>query len=335
MTSTLKALAATMACLCGCAGTAEERPPVKYASLFAIAPALAQAQAIAKDAGERLWPGYGSAPFGFLLIDDGVEWLICQPGSPAGFRYNGMDSATGCPLLTRPRSTLPENLLAAMPVLGTPATIVMGSPAATGRSEADWKRTILHEHFHQWQTSLPNYYARVEALNLADGDRTGMWMLDYPFPYTDPDAGQAYRNASLALADALDRRGRLDFPQSFDRYLAARRAFAATVTPRDWDYLEFQLWQEGTARWTEIELGKRHPDEQVRAGALILQNKTLAELGTPDLAQHRRLAVYSLGAGEAMLMEACGSHWRKAYRNILAHGALLMEARKACHLDHE
>lgn len=335
MTFNLKSLVPIMACLGGCAALPDMPPPLSDEGVDAIAPALAQAQAVARIGGERLWPGYGSAPFGFLYINGPAEWLICQPGSPAGFRHVKTDSATGCPLLTRPRSTLPDNLLAAMPVLGAPATIVMGSPASSGRSEADWKRVILHEHFHQWQTSLPNYYARVEALDLAGGDETGMWMLSYPFPYSDAATNGSHRQASLALAHALDRRGRPDFSQAFERYLAARALFAATVTQRDWRYLEFQLWQEGTARWTEIELGMGHPDKQVRAGAKIQRNETLAELKSPDLGKHRRLAVYALGAGEAMLMQACGTAWREIYPRVLAHGPLLMEAQKVCQLTQE
>lgn len=332
MLVSFKAFTTLAACILMSSTAVAEESNEKEAS-FAVGPALAEARAFAKGAGDELWPGYGSAPFGLLLIGPARETLFCQPGNPIGFQHDGQDPFTGCSLLTRPRSGLPDNLLAAMPVLGPPSTIVMGAPAATGRSEADWKRTILHEHFHQWQASLPDYYARVAALDLAGGDETGMWMLDYPFPYADPAAASAHREASIALADALDQRGRSDAVRSFDRYLAARKAFAATVTPRDWRYLEFQLWQEGAARWTEIELGKRYPDRQVRAEALDLQAETLREIRTPDLGQKRRLAVYPLGAGEAMLMEACGSAWRKAYPDSLAHEALLMEARKACDLN--
>lgn len=223
-----------------------------------------------------------------------------------------------------------SGFLAAMPLLGPPATIVMGTPQSTGRSKGDWLRTILHEHFHQWQWSQPGHYGRVDSLDLKGGDETGMWMLNFAFPYESVAADGAYARASEALADALELRGKPGFLAQFDRYLVARQLFARSVTPRDWRYLEFQLWQEGSARWTEIQLGKMYPDKAVREAALALEKSTLAEMRAPDLKKQKRELAYPFGAGEAMLMAACGSSWREAYPTALGHGPLLAKARKSC-----
>jgi hypothetical protein len=295
-----------------------------------LAPALAQARGFAGSVDGLVWPGYGTAPFGFLLLEKEGETLLCQPGKPGGFTAAGTDAATGCARWTRARSGLPDGMLAAMPLLGPPSTIVMGTPAATGRSRGYWLRTILHEHFHQWQTSLPDYYARVGALGLAHGDETGMWMLNFPFPYDREAAGAAYATASFALADALARRGSPGFPAAFDRYAAARRRFAKSVSAEEWRYLDFQLWQEGTARWTEIQLGKIYPDARVREAAQGLENATLDELRKPDLKRQGRELAYPFGSAEAMLMSACGTAWRDAYPKVLGHDTLLPITRKAC-----
>ena len=294
------------------------------------APLLEQARSFSKHGGEIVWPGYGSAPFGFLLIEGERETLLCHPVAPQGFEAEGTDAATGCTRWGRARSGLPAGLLAAMPVLGPPATIVMGTPEGTGRTQPAWLRTILHEHFHQWQMALPDYFERVDALGLKGGDQTGMWMLSFPFPYDDARAGADYAAASAALADALALRGKAGFLPSFDRYIAARRRFAAAVSERDWRYFELQLWQEGTARWTEIQLGKAYPDRAVQMESLALERRTLEQLGKPELRTQKREAAYPLGAGEAMLMSACGPAWRQTYPSVLSHGALLSIARKAC-----
>ena len=76
-------------------------------------------------------------------------------------------TVTGCDRLVRPRSNLPDNWLAAMPLFGPPSTIVIGTPEATGLALPRWRSTIFHEHFHQWQAALPDYYARVLALDLS------------------------------------------------------------------------------------------------------------------------------------------------------------------------
>lgn len=164
---------------------------------------LAEARAFAATSGKRLWSGYGEAPFGFLLVNGDTETLVCGDQLPDGFTPAGTDSATGCRRYTRPRSGLPDNLLAAMPVFGPPSTIIMGTPSSTGRNEADWTRTILHEHFHQWQDSFPDIFARMQALNLTNGDKTGMWMLNYPFPYDAPTTLEAFAPAAQALAEAV------------------------------------------------------------------------------------------------------------------------------------
>jgi hypothetical protein len=296
----------------------------------AIGPQLAAVRAFARGPGERLWAGYGKAPFGFLLVAADRELLICHPSAPAGFAPAGRDAATGCPMSSRPRSGIPDSWLAAMPLFGPPSAIVMGGPASTGRSEGDWLRTILHEHFHQWQSALPEHYARVGRLDLAGGDTSGMWMLNFDFPYADPKAGADFAAASNALADAVAARGGRNFLPAFDRFLAARRAFASTVGERNWRYLEFQLWQEGVARWTEIELGRSYPDARVKAAAANLEAHSLRQLRTPDLKRLGREVAYPQGAGEAMLLQACGPAWRKAYPGVLALGPLLETARAHC-----
>jgi hypothetical protein len=208
-----------------------------------LGPQLAQARIFSSGEGERVWPGYGSAPFGFLLITEENESLLCRDQVPAGFTAAGYESATGCRRFTRPRSGLPANLLAALPLFGPPSVIVMGTPAGTGRTEANWVRTILHEHFHQWQYALPDYFDRIQALDLHGGDQTGMWALNFAFPYDDPTVSVIFDKASLALANAVDARGTPGFSVAMDSYLAARRSLAAQVGERNWRYFEFELWQ--------------------------------------------------------------------------------------------
>jgi hypothetical protein len=285
---------------------------------------LVAARRLAASEGERLWPGLGTAPFGVLLVRPEGETLLCQPSLPQGFIAAGQDAATGCTRATRPRSALPGNLLAAMPLFGPPSTIVVGTPAATGLSLPRWRATLQHEHFHQWQSALPDYYSRTAALDLAGDDTTGMWMLNYPFPYEQPAVAQAHAEASRALAAALaSPRDGSQLPQLASRYLALRRAFAAAAGERSWSYFEFQLWQEGVARWTEIMLADRED-------AAAQQSLLRTALEQPDLRRDGRLTVYALGAGEAILMEACGLDWRRDYARLLALGPLLERAATDC-----
>src|SRR5207247_9176473 len=104
------------------------------------------------------------------------------------------------------KRTQPTNFLATFPAIGGSmiSTIVVGQAENTSaKTSTPWVVTLLHEHFHQLQYSQPDYYPGTEALGLAHGDQTGMWMLNYPFPYEDPAVQQAFSAAANALAAAL------------------------------------------------------------------------------------------------------------------------------------
>jgi hypothetical protein len=296
--------------------------PAQGSVLDTLGPEIARIRSVARTGGEAVWPGFGAAPFGFLLLEPGAETLLCHPSAPAGFTPASRDEATGCDRRVRPRGHMPGSWLAAMPLFGPPATIVMGTPAATGLTLPRWRSTILHEHFHQWQYALPDYYARVAALDLSGGDETGMWMLNFAFPYADPGVAAAHAAASRALAEAVAARGTPAFRERLNAYLARRRAFAGAAGERNWRYFEFQLWQEGVARWSEIAISRAWPDPAMRAEADTYEAEIRASLAAPDLARQQRVAVYAMGAGEAMLLEAARPGWRARYPAVLALGPL-------------
>jgi hypothetical protein len=155
-----------------------------------------------------------------------------------------------------------------------------------------------------------------------------MWMLNYAFPYKDPTTVERFRAASSALAAGLkpdsDPRGALA------TYLSARDALAASVPARDWRYAEFQLWQEGVARWTELAAAERSGDPELRQAGKALAESVHRELARSDLAAKGRVAFYALGAGEAMLLERCRSRWKPRYPQVMSMRPLLQAALEDC-----
>lgn len=291
--------------------------------------AVAAARAVVSGPARELWQDWENAPFGVLIVQPETETLFCHSGPAATFTPGQDDPATGCATASRPR-TFAVGLRAAFPAVDGRPTVVIGLPEATGLTLPEWQATVLHEHFHQWQTSRPGYYERVEALDLSGDDQTGVWMLNYPFPYDRKDVVAAFALASLALAAAVEARGGPAFAGAFEVYMQARKRLAATVDERDWRYFEFQLWQEGVARWSEIEAAALSPDPGVRAAAAARRLSMLQQLKSPDLAARGRIAVYPYGAGEAMLLEACDPIWRKFYADHVSLKPLLDQARMAC-----
>jgi hypothetical protein len=160
---------------------------------------IAEALRLENELGDRIWPGLGSTPMPMLLVADSAEFLVGQGTPGSDFQFTG-DSISGFPVWSRPRRLSPT-MLATFPIEGRP-TIVIGSAERTGKTSTEWVLTALHEHFHQWQYSRPGYYDGVARLDLSQGDSTGMWMLNYPFPYDSGPVVQVIHRWAAALRKA-------------------------------------------------------------------------------------------------------------------------------------
>ncbi|HEU4525600.1 MAG TPA: hypothetical protein VFR62_11295 [Gemmatimonadales bacterium] len=281
---------------------------------------LAEAFRVADRVRAGVWPGWERTPMAVLFVADSFEYLIGHPRPTGDFEALGHDPALERGVLARPRR-FPPALLATFPAVGGISTIVVGSSERTGKSSGEWLLTLLHEHFHQWQSSLPEYYARADALGLARGDTTGQWMLNYPFPY---DSAPVQR-AAEALAASLAR------GETPDAVTRLRQALRRTLSPDDDRYLEFQLWQEGVPRYLEIavaeaaaragepsQASRRLPDYEGYADlAFRLRNELDRRLEDLSLGRERRIAFYALGAGMARLLDGNDEGWKRRYRENL------------------
>lgn len=282
---------------------------------------LAEAFRLADWIGERMWPGWSKTPFAVLLVTRDHEFLVRHPSPEAGWRSIGHDALLGSEVFTRAR-TFPANLQATFP-MGEVSTVVVGQAEQTSSAHSTaWVTMLLHEHFHQWQNGAKDYFPSVSALGLAGEDKTGMWMLNYPFPYEKAQAAGDYAELSRAVARALD--GGRD---TLAAVAAAQARLAQTVGARDFSYLDFQLWQEGVARYTELRVAELAassyqpgaafaalPDYRPYADvAAAIRKRIVGELDSPDLPKRKRVAVYALGAGQALMLDRFDPAWRSRY----------------------
>lgn len=285
---------------------------------------LAEGRRLAARICDRLWPGWGRTAFQVLLVGDSTEYLVDNQRLPDGFTRLGHDSVLGAEVWTRPRQ-FPPTLLATFPAVGGLPTVVIGSAERTGKSSTAWILTLLHEHFHQWQYSQPGYNDGVSRLGLARGDTTGQWMLNYPFPYDSAPVQRAMRSLAAALVQALEAR-----PEARARALEAvrhsRTALQNRLTAADYRYLEFQLWQEGVARFIEYAAGRAGSETDPSADFLSLSDyqpygqvseRALRglrnELEQLDLGERRRVAFYPVGAAWALLLDQTRPDWKQVY----------------------
>jgi hypothetical protein len=269
---------------------------------------------------DQIWADWSKTPAPLLLVTPDTEFLTHHPVVPSDFKKIGDD------LYRRPRQ-FPTNLLSTFPAFGLPSVIVIGEPRNTvSRSSTPWTVTLMHEHFHQMQNAQPDYFRGVNALGLSGGDTTGMWMLNYPFPYEKPELVSAFSNVRDLLLMAVNEKDSARFAELANRYVETRKQFFAGLSPDDRKYLSFQLWQEGIARYTEIKCAEAAATYQPTAAFTALadfesfsayasrvRQATLTELRQADLARFKRIAVYSFGAAEGLLLDRMKPEWKTEY----------------------
>jgi hypothetical protein len=281
--------------------------------------------------GDRIWSDWSKAPFAVLLVTPEHEFLIRHPKPSADFIGLGYDPSLRSEVYYRKRN-FPTYYLATFPAISGSmiSTIVVGQAEnTTAKTSTPWVITLLHEHFHQLQDSQPNYYNDVNALNLSRGDQTGMWMLNYAFPYERTDVQQQFVAMSQQLAEAIQSRKtrRADRAKSVRDYLEARKKFQQLLPADDYKYFAFQFWKEGIARYTEYHCArlaatKYRPSREFRTlkdfesfnyMADSLYSEIIRQLMTQKLAESKREVVYSFGAAEGLLLDGINPRWRRRY----------------------
>ncbi len=283
---------------------------------------LAEALAVIAAVQEKAWPRWSEAPSSLVLVERDFEYLLRSLDRPEGFAASEDDPRLGGAVLVRPR-TFSRELLATFPAFNPTPTIVVGTAEATGKHSTGWVLAVAHEHFHQLQYADPGYWSESEALGLAGNDRTGMWMLNYPFPYASTSS--AFASLSRELGRLVDGKapGREEREAFWRRYGELR----GKLKPQDYRYLSFQLWQEGIARYAELKVaeiaGKEHPVSAEFAGlgdyrpfaaaAAALRSETIHELQTDTMAKDGRTVFYAFGAGLGLLLDQEGKAWQDRY----------------------
>lgn len=288
---------------------------------------LAEAFSLGEKLEDKLWAGWSQAPFAVLLVTPDKEFLIRHPGPTDDFTSIGYDPVLRSDVYYRDRKFAP-NLLATFPAVGGISTIVIGQAENTNsKTSTEWVVTLLHEHFHQLQDSQPGMYKETEALNLSRGDQTGMWMLNYPFPYTSSEVGQHFSLLATRLVEAMEVRPKAQFPSKLASYLEARKALKNALAADDYKYLSFQLWKEGIARYTEYRVAQwaasnYQPGREFRelkdyttfaTVADRIRQGIVSQLSTLKLESSKRIAFYPLGAAEGLLLDRANPQWRRSY----------------------
>ena len=107
---------------------------------------------------------------------------------------------------------------------------------------------VLHEfvHCYQHQTCEDELKGQLEIARIAEEEGHGTWELDFPFPYESEGFTGHYQALLAGLRVGNE--------------VAIRDAFAelrSVLSLHEAEYMLWQMWKEGTARWVENRI-QRH-----------------------------------------------------------------------------
>lgn len=105
---------------------------------------------------------------------------------------------------------------------------------------------VYHEFVHCYQAATCENTIKATMELARENPGNGKWELDYPFPYHNEFVAEKY----LEMMNAAERGDSLTVRRT-------RAEIYTRVTPRDWEYLVWQEFKEGSARHLENRLRAR------------------------------------------------------------------------------
>jgi hypothetical protein len=306
----------------GCNPRQQSEPFIRHEDRIRIAEAFN----IAEKYCDEVWPGWGEVPLSLIFLTKDHEFLIHHPNPTPDFQSIGYDSLLNAEVRFRDR-VFPEKLLAAFQAVNNESSILMGTPEITGRSTSAWTITLLHEHFHQLQYFQPEYFEKSKSLDLARGDTTGMWMLNFGFPYEEPEVTEQFQKLSKQLLELIQNRENPD-KEAIKDYLINKESFRELIDEENYRYMQFQLWQEGVALYTEWKLLEAILDDEFQPSPEFMDlddytsfdtlqqqiyQRITRQLENMNMPQWKRVSFYAFGAGEALVLDQWKPGWREHY----------------------
>lgn len=117
--------------------------------------------------------------------------------------------------------------------------------------------TILHEfvHCYQYETCEQDLKIKLDVARQAQEVGDVMWEIEHPFPYQ----AEAFIRAYGGFLDAIAGAHHADI-------LQARKALRSYLGLHDFEYMVWQEWKEGFARWVENCVQQKLDLEENRGG---------------------------------------------------------------------
>lgn len=272
--------------------------------------------------GDSIWKNISKTPLRILLITDSLEYLFYHNCPDSNFTLLKYDPLLNTNIYVRPK-VFPSFLQATFPAVNGEECIVVGNPKNTKKSDEDWIIMLLHEHFHLYQSANPQYSEIISILKHKIGDQSNSWMLDYEFPYNDTTINNLFKKYSHSIIEMYESLNKGNFKEKKRQFLIDQAEIKNLLSPNDYTYLQFQIWQEGIATYTEYKYLKslsnksnlfkeEHAVDFSYKDEKLLKNY-ISSLVENDLQNNKRNIFYSIGLLKGIIKDEKNPEWRMNY----------------------
>lgn len=170
-----------------------------------------------------------------VIVENNIFWIFDLDATNARYRLQHQ---------VRAPMPIPQGVCAAFPLENygnRPGCVVTGDIF----DEPDGYVILFHEFVHcaQYAHCEQELKATLGLARRAMAEGDSMWEITYPFPYADPAFVSAYAAFLSTIAD-----------EESGNPAQKRSALRQALRPEDADYLHWQEWKEGLARYVENRL---------------------------------------------------------------------------------
>lgn len=278
---------------------------------------LSRSFAVIDEHKSHIWPNWVDTPKDIVIQNEKYRMEIkSSPISDASNRYWAFQF-NRIHISQKKRTITPVHTLA---LEGKNPQIIVSREFFEQAPRAFWLGTLAHEHFHQWQMSRSNYFDAVTKLSINNNYSNCGWMIDYPFPFHQDAVGKI-----LIELSSLHRLKDVEPKQKMDIIHRSLNQLKTILSKEEWDYVAFQIWQEGIARYVEYtflnELLQKEQRRNPQDGSMTAQLQTyishLFEPATSIAFPMNREIFYRIGLGIGLVLEQQkeGSNWKEIYAN--------------------
>ncbi len=190
-----------------------------------------------------------------VCLIDGKKYTLYTPDE------NGEWKLTGAGIYPNP---LPKGIKAAfrIPVNNYEMACVLDTNSFSTKEDMT---IVFHEFVHCYQAySCEEDIKSGLKVAQENQDTGGMWELQYPFPYDNELVGKTY----IEMTEAAKRGDR-------DEVVRLRRIIQQNVSEQDWEYMCWQEFKEGTARWLQNVLSERLGAKPATSGHSLPINRVI------------------------------------------------------------